>query len=448
MAAYKPIPYVQEPPLLGSALKLRRDRFGLLEQLAGLGPVGGFHLGPLAVVAFNDPRFIHSLLVEHADDFDKGWTQHRAFVGNGVFISEGAFHAKQRKIMAPAFQPRQVAGYADVMASYAEKLAQQWQNEQEIEASRAMSAVTLSIIGKTLFDENVFTETDELGKSLKIVFDHAAHMVISPWIPPNWPTPFNRAKDRAWETIRNRLQRMIDERRAHPTPRSDFLSLLMEARDDEGQPMDDAQLMDEASTLFSGGQETVANAMTWAWYLLASHPDIYQAMQAEIDGALAGRTPTLADLKQLPFTLQVFKEVLRLYPPAPVTIRQALRDVIITDQEGKERYLVKKGTLTMACIYAIHRSAALYPEPECFDPARHFAPEAERALPRYGFMPFGAGPRICIGNHFAMLEGHMLLSTLAQRVTLELLPDQQVKPSSRTLTTRPEYDIRMIVRRR
>ncbi|HEU5383615.1 MAG TPA: cytochrome P450 [Ktedonobacteraceae bacterium] len=444
------IPRTRELPLIGSVIALNKDRLGFLAHMASLGKVSGFHMGPFNVVVFNDPHFIHSFLVDHADDFDKGWSMHRAFVGNGLFISEGAFHAKQRKIVAPSFQPRQVASYADIMAMYGEKLAESWRDGEQIALGKAMNAVTMSIIGKTLFDEDMFSEADDLGKALLVVFNHAAYMVTSPFsLPGDWPTPRNREKDRAWETIRGRLQVMIDARRAHSVERNDFLSLLMNARDEDGQPMDDVQLMDEASTLFSGGQETVANALVWTWWLLAQHPDIYQAMQEEVDCVLQGHSPTLNDLQQLPLCLQVFKESMRLYPSAPVVIRQALRDCVITsDQNREEQYFLKKGTVAMASIYAIHHLASLYPDPESFDPVRHFAPESEKRLPRYGFVPFGAGPRICIGNHFAMMEGHMLVATLAQRVTLELLPGQNIVPSSKTLTTRPATEIRMIVHHR
>ena len=444
---YHTIPYLHETPLLGSVVTLNKDRLGFLTRVADLGKVGGFHMGPLNVVTFNDPHFVQSFLVDHAKDFDKGWSMHRSFVGNGVFISEGDFHAKQRKIMAPSFQPRQIADYANTMAMYGEKLVESWRDGEEVSLGKAMNAITMSIIGKVLFDEDMFSEADAMGQALLVVFNHAAQMLTSPFsLPGNWPTPRNREKDHAWEIIRNRLQVMIDERRSHPVERNDFLSLLMNARDEEGQPMDDVQLMDETSTLFSGGQETVATALLWTWYLLSQHPDISQAVQEEVDRVLQGRSPTYEDLKQLPLCLQVFKEALRLYPPAPAIIRQALRDCVITnDQDTDERYLLKKGTIVMASVYAIHRLDSLFPEPNRFDPARHFAPALEKQLPRYGYMPFGAGPRICIGNHFALLEGHILLATLAQRVRLDLLPGQQVIPSSKTLTTRPTTDISMVV---
>lgn len=445
----QPIPFLADLPLLGSVFALKKDRLGLLERVATLGKVSGFHMGTQNIVVFNEPQFLQSLFVEHAKDFTKGWNMRRAFVGNGVFISEGDFHTKQRKIMAPSFQPRQVAQYAEIMASYGEHLVTTWQHQQEINVSQQMNVVTMGIIGKVLFDEEMFSEADELGKSLLIVFDHAAHLVTSLFAPPgHWPTPYNRAKDRAWSVIYQRIQRMIDERRAHPSTHGDFLSLLMNARDEDDQPMADEQVVDEASTLFSGGQETVANTLTWVWYLLCQHPEISQAVQEEVDRVLQGRPPCLSDVPHLPLCLQVVKEALRLYSPAPGVIRQAIRECVIEDQERSERYVIPKGTTVIASIHAIHHMASLYPEPDRFLPTVHFAPDAEKRLPRYGFVPFGAGPRICIGNHFAMLEAHLLLATLAQRVTFTLVPGQTIFPSSRTLTTKPEHDIRVIVQRR
>jgi len=201
-------------------------------------------------------------------------------------------------------------------------------------------------------------------------------------------------------------------------------------------------LRDEALTLFGAGHETTATVLTWAWYLLATHPDSYQKLLQEVDTVLQGRTPTYANLAHLPYSLQVFKEALRMYPPAYAMARVALHDLEIDGYPVRERQTV------VIPMYAIHRRPDYYPNPEVFRPER-FASENEKALPRYAYMPFGAGPRICIGNHFAMMEGHLLLATLAQRVSFELLPGQHIEPDpTKTITIRPKYGIKMVVRRR
>lgn len=206
--------------------------------------------------------------------------------------------------------------------------------------------------------------------------------------------------------------------------------------------MNDKQVRDEALTLFGAGHETTATALTWAWYLLATHPEVYAKVQREVDDTLKGCPPTYADLEHLPYTLQVFKEAMRLYPPAYAIARVPLHDVEI------DGYPLRKNTVIVIATYAIHRRPDYFPDPEEFRPER-FTPEREKLLPRCAYMPFGAGPRICIGNHFATMEGHLLLATLAQRVTFELVPGQHIEPEpNRTITIRPKYPMKMIVHRR
>jgi cytochrome P450 len=226
---------------------------------------------------------------------------------------------------------------------------------------------------------------------------------------------------KAAELLRTYMQRFIDERRANPGTRHDFLALLLEARDDEDQSMSDEQLMAECLTLFGAGYETTAAGLCWAWYLLCQHPEIYGKVQHEVDTVLQGRTPTYADLEHLPYCLQVLKEALRLYPPAYATCRRTLDDIEI------DGYRVPKGWAVLLVPYTLHRREDAFPHPEVFDPER-FAPAREKLLPRYAYVPFGAGPRICLGLHFSLMEGHLLLATLAQRVNFSLLPGQSMNP--------------------
>jgi len=206
--------------------------------------------------------------------------------------------------------------------------------------------------------------------------------------------------------------------------------------------MSDEQLMDECITLFGAGHETTAAALTWAWYLLCQHAALYEKVQQEVDSVLQGRTPTYADLANLPYCLQVFKETMRLYPPATGVIREALHDVEI------DGYRVPKGANVVVPIYTLHRNPHYFPEPETFDPER-FLPEREKELPRYAYLPFGAGPRICIGNHFAMMEGHLLIATLAQRATFFLVPNQVIAPDlTKTLALRPYGKVEAVMKRR
>ncbi len=489
--ATKPIPFVREFPIIGSIPQFLGDRLDFsLRLVQELGDVHGFHLGPVPVIVFNQPEYVHSILVEHASDFDKGRVMHKAFTGNGLFISEGEFHRKQRKLMAPSFQPRLIANYADTMASYGEQLQQTWSDGEVIDLNQTMISVTMSIIGKVLFDADVFTETDELGRAMATIFENVTHTLTSLFVPPlSWPTPRNRRTQKAAQVLTERIQQMIDERRhadCHPErsegsvsmstemlrcaqhdssdakelihapqaplrapclgdrypTRNDFLSILLRAKDEDGSGMSDQQLMDECLTLFGAGHETTAATLTWAWYLLCQHPALYEKVQQEVDSVLQGRTPTYADLASLPYCLQVFKETMRLYPPATGVMREALHDVEI------DGYRVPKGTNAVVPIYTLHRIPRYFPEPETFDPDR-FLPEREQELPRYAYLPFGAGPRICIGNYFAMMEGQLLIATLAQRATFLPVPNQVIAPDlTKTLALRPYGKVEAVVKRR
>jgi cytochrome P450 len=394
------------------------------------------------------PNYVHSILVEHGYEFDKGALMQRTFHPLlsdkiGLFISEGEFHKRQRKLMSPPFQPRHIANYADIMAGYAQRLQEEWLDGATIDINQQMTKVTMSIIGKTLFDADVFTETDELGEAMSVVLEYTTGKALQPLTPPiNWPTARNRRTLNAARLLSDRIQQMIDERRTSHLERNDLLSILLKARYEDGSAMDDVQVREECLTLFGAGHETTAAALTWAWYLLCQHPDAYQRVQQEVDGVLQGRTPTSADLPNLPYCLQVFKETMRLYPPGYIIARAALQDLEI------DGYHIPKGTSIIISPYAMHRKAEYFPDPEQFDPER-FSPEQEKQLPRYAYIPFGAGPRICIGLYFAMMEGYLLLAALAQRATFSLVPGQTITYDlGKTLSLRPYSKVDVVVKKR
>jgi cytochrome P450 len=443
----KSIPRIAGLPLFGNLFEYKNDPLKLfMRVMHECGDIGCFYFGPYPLIQLNQPALVQSLLVEHAYDFDKGEVMHNAFepmIGNGIFISEGAFHRRQRKMMAPSFQPRHIMNYADTMIRYGEQIQATWRDGEEIDIAHEMIRLTMSIIGKVLFDADVMTETEGLGAAIATTLRRVTYVFSHLFpVPLSWPTPQNRRVRRALIMLNDRIQQMIDDRRASPEKRDDFLSILLRAQEEDGSTMSNEQVRNEALTLFGAGHETTSAALTWTWYLLATHPEIYRRVQAEIDKVLQGRPPTYDDLPRLPYCLQVFKEALRLYPPAYGVARTALHDVELGD------YTIKHGVGVIAAIYAMHHCAAYYPNPEQFDPER-FTPDNEKCLPRYAYLPFGAGPRICIGNHFAMMEGHLLLAALAQRVTFALVPGQCVQYDlSKTLTLRPIHGLRAIVQRR
>src|SRR5947209_6562528 len=263
--------YIRGYPLVGSLLDYRRDRLDLLQRMAREGDICGMYFGPFPLILFNKPEHVQSILVEHAYDFDKGQAIHHVFrpvIGDGIFSSEGDFHRHQRKLMAPPFQPRHIAGYAGVMGHYGEHIQQSWTDGAVIDVNRHMTNLTMSIIGKALFDADVFTETDELGAAMTIITEYVAH-ALSTLLPPpyRWPLPRNLRMHKAVQVVRNRMQRFIDERRTNPTERNDLLSILLAARDEDGKPMRDEQLIAECATLFGAGHETTATALSWTWCL-------------------------------------------------------------------------------------------------------------------------------------------------------------------------------------
>ncbi|HEX7736877.1 MAG TPA: cytochrome P450 [Ktedonobacteraceae bacterium] len=417
--------FLKGVPLLGNLPDFTRDRLGLFQRMARTADVCGIHFGPFPGILFNKPEHVHSIMVEHAYAFDKGSAVHnivRPAIGDGIVSSEGDFHRRQRKLMAPAFQPRQIASYAEIISHYGELTQQNWADGMVIDINQHMSNITMSVIGKTLFGADVFTSTGELGAAMLTTFEYVSHAFSLPFqLPYSWPLPRHRRMRKAAALLRSYMRHFIEERRAHPGAHNDFLALLLEASDDEGQQMSDEQVMAECLTLFGAGYETTAAALSWAWYLLCKHPEMYQKVRHEVDSVLQGRTPTYADLEQLPYCLQVLKEAIRLYPPAYATCRRALDDIEI------DGYCVPRGWAVLLVPYTLHRREDAFPQPERFDPER-FAPAREKQLPRYAYVPFGAGPRVCLGLHFSLLEGHLLLATLAQRVSFSLVPGQIMNP--------------------
>ncbi len=442
----KPILALRGLPVLGSLAESNKDRLGFMLRVAHeCGDIGSFRLGPFTAILLNTSELVHAVLVEHAYDFDKGTVIHKAFrpvFGNGLLNSEGDLHRRQRKLMAPAFQPRHIVTYAQTMVSYAQRMQEGWNDGATIDIGHEMTKLTMSIVGKVLFDAEVFTESDELGAAITSAIEHMTYVSSHLFpLPLSWPIPRHQRTRRALALLKSRMQEMIDERRESSEEKDDLLSILLQTREEDGSCcMNDEQIRDEAVTLFGAGHETTATALTWAWYLLARHVEVYQQVQQEVDRVLQGRIPTYADLASLPYTLQVLKETMRLYPPLYAFGRVALHDVEVDD------YVIRAKQGALISPYTLHRRPDYFPDPEQFEPGR-FTPENEKRLPRYAYLPFSAGPRICIGNHFALMEGHLLLATLVQHVTFEVVPGQRIELDPQA-TLRPKAGIKMVVRRR
>jgi cytochrome P450 len=383
------------------------------------------------VYLLNDPDLIHAVLVAHAEKIEKPaplkWIFRSSF-GNGLFFSEGHFWRRQRKLAQPAFHHKRVQSYAEGMVQRAQQMLANWQEGQIRDIKKDLSATTLKVVVDALFHSTVEDETEQIYSALNelgaILTKQSANPLLA--IVPDWtPVPLMRRKRRASATLDAIVYRFIHERRVSNVDTGDLLSMLMLAEDEEGQRMNDRQLHDEVMTIFIAGHETTALTLAWTFVLLAQHPEIEAKLHAEVDEVLHGRLPSLADLPNLPYTEMIIKETLRLYPPAWLLVRQAIAELPLG------RYRVPKGNQIWISPYTMHRHPRFFDDPEAFQPERFSLDETgrdlESRLPKFAYMPFGGGPRICIGNMFALMEARLLLATIVQRYRLALLPDANIR---------------------
>lgn len=391
------------------------------------------------------PDYVRQVLVDEADKFYKAPIYRDLlsyFLGNGLLTSDGDFWRRQRKLAQPAFHTKRVQSYAEVMVDYTVRLLDQWQPGQTRDMNRDMMRLTLAIVAKTLFNADIDKDANRISDALTDILEVTTQRIQSPiQVIPDWiPTESNKRRKSAVRELDGIVLGLIEQRRTANEDQGDLLSMLMMARDDADQGMTDQQLRDEAVTIVLAGHETTANALSWTWYLLAQHPEVEARLHAELDHVLGGRLPTTGDLRQLPYAEMVIKESMRLYPPIPSIARLAMEDLVIGG------YPVPKGMIVSMAPHVIHRDPRWYPEPDEFRPER-FTREFEKSLPKCAYLPFSTGPRICIGNSFAMMEAVLILATLAQRYRPGLVPGQNVTPHA-ALTMRPQPNIQMTLEKR
>jgi len=410
---------------LAALAAFRRDPIAFIERVhREHGDVSRWRFGRRRVYLLAHPELVRDVLVTRHRNFIKSKALQRARVvlGHGLLTSEGEHHLRQRRLAQPAFHRERIAALGDQMVAFAAETADGWRAGVEMELTREMNRLTLAIAGKTLFGADVQAEADEIGRALTHALE-AFKRLTNPLGPilDRLPLPTTLRVRRASERLDATIYRMIAARRASAEDRGDLLSMLLAARDEEGDGggMTDLQLRDEALTLFLAGHETTANALSWTWHLLARHPDAERALHAELDAALAGRAPVADDLPRLPCTRAVLAESMRLYPPAWTIGREPLEDF---DAGG---YRIRAGSVILVSPWLMHRDPRWWPDAERFDPDR-WTPEREAEQPRFAYFPFGGGPRKCIGEGFAWTEGILVLATLAQRWTLRHAPGVEV----------------------
>ncbi len=431
----------------GSFLAFRRDPLSFLQQSAREhGDVVYFKMGPQEVFFLNHPDYIKDVLVTHHQNFIKGRALQRAkrLLGEGLLTSEAEFHRRQRRLAQPAFHRPRVAAYARMMTDYAESASAGWRDGETLDISHEMMHLTLSIVGKTLFDADVESEAQEIGEALTSVMELFNAMLL-PFseLLEKLPLPQKRRFQKAKGRLDTTIYRLINERRQSGEDHGDLLSMLLMAQDEEGDGgmMTDEQVRDEALTIFLAGHETTANALTWTWYLLSENPQVEARLHAELDAVLeGGRAPTVEDVPRLRYTEMVLAESMRLYPPAWALGRLALKDYEVGG------YTVTARSLVLISQYVMHRDERYFVEPARFDPER-WTQEAREARPAYSYFPFGGGPRRCIGEGFAWMEGILLIAALARNWRMRLEPEHPVKLYP-VITLRPKHGMRMTLKRR
>lgn len=432
---------VKRPPgpagnfLLGSLRDFSEDQPDYLLNLAQTyGGIVYLRLAHFHVYLLSDSDAIREVLISQRDKFEKSPFDRKIlgkFLGNGLITNEGASHQRQRRLAQPAFHSQRIRNYAEVMVDYTEHMLATWQDGQERDMAEEMTLLTMLIVSKTLFDADAVTETENtavsVGNAIHILQEASNRDYRRGFLLPDWlPTPTNRSRNQAVKEYNATVEQIIAERRATAVngqiaDTGDLLSMLMLSEDEAGSRMNDRQLRDEVATLFAAGHETTSNALSWTWYLLSQNPAAEARLHAELDAVLGERTPTLADLATLPYTLQIIKESMRLYPPAWILNgRMAITD---TEIGG---YTIPKGSTIFVSPYVNQRLPQYFDQPGQFIPER-WTKAFEKDLPKFAYMPFGGGPRICIGNAFAQMEAHLILATIARQYRLSLLPDTAVQ---------------------
>lgn len=383
------------------------------------------NLGVQSLYLAMHPDAVQYVNITNSQNYDKIKsydTVRKYLTGKGLVASTGDLWKQQRKLMSPFFTPKGVQAYADIMIRDAVEIAQRWeqlaQTGETVEMSNEMMRVTASIILKSLFSSEMDEETLGMKECVEVMILFATTQLQGLHLPDWVPTKRNRTFFRAKNRVHQYIHRILQQRRAIPESDwpEDLLSKLMLARDEEtGASMSEDLLRDESITAFFAGHETTARTMSATWYALAQHPEVRQQLHAELDRVLGDRVPTVEDLYRLPYTLQVVKEVLRLYPAAPFYVRDAV------DADTIQGFAIPKGAAVMLSPYYTHRHPDFWKNPDQFDPDR-WTDKEESSRHRYAYHPFATGKRVCIGNNFSLLESHLLLAILGRQFSPTLLP--------------------------
>jgi cytochrome P450 len=429
-------------PLLGNLGAFRRDVLGLLlESRARFGDVVRFRLGPVVIHLVAHPEGIRHVLQERMENYDKetrSSSKIRGMTGLGLLTGSGDLWRRHRRLIQPGFRPAAVEGYIQRMAEATEAMLERWElrADRPLDVASEMMRLTYTIVGRTLFSADVSEGAPEVEEAMKVLLAHTWGRLERIVDPPEWvPTPGNLRFREALECVDRVVYRILAERRAMKPEEApdDLLSRLLHERDESGEGLDDREIRNETITLLLAGHETTANALAWTLHLLARHPEVQERLRVEVAAVLGDRDPTADDLSRLTYTETVLRESMRLYPP----IWALERRVIEEDEIGGHR--IPAGSTVVISPWVTHRHPDFWDGPERFDPER-FTEERSEGRPTLAYIPFGAGPRFCVGGHFAMTEALVITALVARRWRLTPEPEPAVVPDA-GITLRPRNGV-------
>jgi cytochrome P450 len=432
-------------PLLGHSLRFARDPLGFLSGLQReFGDVSFFRLADVPVYFLGRPDYVWEVLVTQRAKFEISIMRRRLepVLGTGMLTSRGDLHARQRRLMQPVFRKTRIDSYAGIMSGFAQRIGGQWRDGQELDLSAELMKLTIAIVAKTLFGQDIDKDSDAVSGNLSILMEYFTKLLSPTRWTLNLPLPSSLRFHKALRDLDAVVYRMIERRRLEPAGGDDLLSRLVQAQDDETQAqMTQKQLRDEVFSLLMAGHETTANGLGWTLYLLAQDAGADERLYREVKAALGGRQRfEPADLERMPFGKQVITESMRLYPPGWFVGRTAIEDVEVAG------HVIPKGASVMMSQYVAHRDGRYFDEPGGFRPER-WTDAFTAGLPRGAYFPFSAGDRHCLGEGFAWLEMLLTLATFVERWRFELLPGPPVLPRP-SVTLRPDRPIRVRVHSR
>jgi cytochrome P450 len=432
-------------PLVGHLPYLARDPLGFFRSCADeYGDIVSLRLGAWPTLLLNHPDYLEYVLVRNHRNFVKNrffWRHVQAIFGQGLLTSEGDYWHQQRRLAAPAFTNKKVGTYSATMIDLTNRMLDGWRDGDIRDIHAEMMMLTLRIAAKTLFSAEVEEDVVEIDKAVNDMTLEIASRFSRPfYIPDTVPLPGHLRYRRGLRRVERVVERMIASRRSSSENHGDVLSMLMQARDENGRGMSDRQLRDEVITMLLAGHETTALALSWTCYLLSQHPNVDARVYEELRRMFEGRQLTLQDIAQLPVMESTFNESIRLFPPVWTIGREAVESCEIGG------YRVPAGTTIFMSPWVIHHDSRFFERPEAFRPER-WTPQFLRVLPRFAYLPFGGGQRICIGKSFAIQEGIVILSMVLQRFRLEWTEDSEILPLP-SITLRPQgnVSVRLIAR--